>query len=117
MPGIGGRKIDFVIIGALCFVVVFLAIKERIVPPPQESDRVPPTVSNYRRVTDSHVIFPPYASPYPLVSGNSRLYVSTIETSKILIKQVAMSGGDLESMLSPDTKFVDDISPDRRVAG
>ena len=35
-PGIGGRKIDFVIIGALCIVILWLALKDRIMSPPDD---------------------------------------------------------------------------------
>ena len=97
--GFGGRRIDFVIIGALSFVIVLLLVKDRIVPPDSQSY---PRVTAYERVTDSQLIMPPFGSPYPLVAGNGRLYFSTFETGRMTVKQVAMTGGDAEPVEMPD---------------
>jgi Tol biopolymer transport system component len=95
----GGRRIDFVIIGALSFVIILLLVKDRFVPPASDSY---PKVTDYERVTDSQLIMPPFPSPYPLVAGNGRLYFSTFETGRMSVKQVAMTGGDAEPVEMPD---------------
>lgn len=95
----GGRRVDFVIIGALSFVIVLLLVKDIILPPVSDSY---PKVSVYERLTDSQLIMPPLPSPYPLVPGNGRLYFSTFETGRMTVKQVAMTGGDAEPVEMPD---------------
>ena len=96
-PTLSGRKLDFVIIGALTMVVALLVLKDRIVP----SIEIP-IVGDYRRVTESPVIFPPFGSPYPLVPGDSRLYFSDFATGRMTVKQVSMSGGDLQPFVTPN---------------
>ena len=96
---LGGRKIDFVIIGALVLVIALLIAKDSII---VDVDPSVPTVSAYERVTESQVIMPPFPSPYPLVAGNSRLYFSTFETGRMTVKQVAMTGGSAEPVDMPE---------------
>ncbi len=90
----GGRRIDFVIIGALSSVIVLLLVKDTLIPSsPQVGDEIP-TVSNFKQLTTSQVIFPPWASPFPLVADSSRLYFNTFESGVLHVKQLARAGGD-----------------------
>ncbi len=84
--GIDKRRIDYAIVVGLFVAIVLLAYAFRA---------VPPHVASYRQITESPVIFPPFASPYPLVPGNSRLYFATFETGSMRIKKMSMAGGEI----------------------
>lgn len=94
VPGFGGRRIDFVIIGALSLVIVMLVTKDLIVPPSQPDATAIPTVHSYTQITRSPVVFPPYESPYPLVADDSRLYFNDFLSGVIRVRQLAQTGGE-----------------------
>ena len=94
MARFGGRKIDFVIIGALSLVIALLLVKDNLVLTNPPSVGEIPMVSNYQQLTTSQVVFPPYLSPYPLVADASRLFFNTYEAGKLPVKQLARAGGE-----------------------
>ena len=85
----GGRKLDFVIIGALSLVIVLLLI----VPPPPPSVGVP-VVSNYTQLTRSRFVVPPTPSPYPIVPDASRIYFNDFDLGRLGVRQVSQQGGE-----------------------
>ncbi len=113
----GGRTIDFVIIGALSMVVVLLVFKDTILPPARLSDGDPPSVRKYTQLTQSHVIFPPYPSPFPLVADDSRLYFSDWSMGRLGMVQLSQAGGEIVRMDDPfaetDAQVMHGLSPDR----
>ncbi|MDJ0939511.1 MAG: hypothetical protein QNJ00_07080 [Woeseiaceae bacterium] len=82
----GGRKIDFVIIGALLAVIVLLLI------PTDESDI--PQVSKYEQLTRSQIVFPPTPSPFPIVADGTRLYFNDFGGGLPGVLQLSRSGGE-----------------------
>ncbi len=90
----GGRKIDFVIIGALSMVIVLLILKGSLLPPAPPDDVGIPTVQKYTQLTPSHITFPPFESPYPLVADNSRLYFNDFDSAVMRVRELAQAGGE-----------------------
>jgi len=90
----GGRKIDFVIIGALSLVIVLLILKDILVPPVPSDDAAIPMVQNYRQLSSSHITFPPFESPYPLVADGSRLYFNDFDSAVMRVRELAQAGGE-----------------------
>lgn len=89
----GGRKLDFVIIGALALVIVLLVLSGSIVPRTGDSRGVP-LVSNYTQLTQSRFVVPPMTSPYPLVPDASRVYFNDFDLGRLGIRQVSRQGGE-----------------------
>ena len=90
----GGRKIDFVIIGALSLVIVLLLVRDSIVPQTTPDDPGIPIVRSFKQLTQSQVIFPPFASPFPLVADASRLYFNDFESATFRVRQLPQAGGE-----------------------
>ena len=90
----GGRKIDFVIIGALSLVIVLLLVKDTIVPQASRDALEIPTARDFTRLTQSQIVFPPFASPYPLVADASRLYFNDFVSATMRVRQLAQTGGE-----------------------
>lgn len=88
----GGRKLDFVIIGALALVIVLLVLSDRIVPPSRDIHGVP-AVSKYTQLTRSRFVVPPMPSPYPIVPEGSRIYFNDFDLGRLGIRQVSQQGG------------------------
>jgi hypothetical protein len=114
----GGRMIDFVIIGALSLVVVLLVFTNTILSPaPLETGKLPP-VRKYTQLTTSHVIFPPYSSPFPLVADDSRLYFSDWSMGQLGMVQLSRAGGEIVRTEDPfaetDAQVMHGLSLDRK---
>jgi Tol biopolymer transport system component len=90
----GGRKIDFVIIGALSIVIVLLLLQDRIAPSALPKANDPPLVTEYTQLTRSPIIFPPTPSPVPLVADSSRLYFNDFSLGTLGVLQLAQAGGE-----------------------
>lgn len=90
----GGRKIDFVIIGALSAVVVVLVVS-RVIGQDGPSHRISdqPIVSKYTKLTDARIVLPPVSSPLPIVADESRIFFTNFETGDYGISQVPIQGG------------------------
>ena len=89
----GGRKIDFVIIGALLLVIALLLASDRLIPDQTRSDEIP-LVSNYTQLTRTQFILPPTPSPYPIVADASRLYFNDFGSGNLGVLQLSRSGGE-----------------------
>ena len=89
----GGRKLDFVIIGALAMVIVLLVLSGSIVPRTGDSRGVP-IVSNYTQLTQSRFVVPPTPSPYPIVPDASRVYFNDFDLGRLGMRQVSQQGGE-----------------------
>lgn len=89
----GGRKLDFVIIGALALVIVLLVLSGSIVPRTGDSRGVP-LVSNYTQLTQSRFVVPPTGSPYPIVPDASRVYFNDFDLGRLGMRQVSQQGGE-----------------------
>ncbi len=89
----GGRKLDFVIIGALMLVIILLLLSDRIVPPIQNNGSVP-LVSNYTQLTQSQFVLPPEPSPYPIVPNASRVFFNDVDVQGLGVRQVSRQGGE-----------------------
>lgn len=104
----GGRKVDFVIIGALLMVIVLLLLANRIAPPVSDSRSVP-TVSSYTQLTRSRFVVPPMPSPYPIVPDTSRIYFNDFDLGQLGVRQVSQQGGEAvrldTSGAEPDALF------------
>lgn len=114
----GGRKIDFVIIGALSTVVILLVLKDTIQSPAPLDTGDPPQVRAYTQLTKSQVILPPTPSPFPLVADASRLYFNDWSLGTLGVLQVSQAGGEAVRVDSPfgnpDVLFLPHaMSPDR----
>ena len=98
----GGRKIDFVIIGALSLVIVLLVVDNYVMRPgrPADSDG-PPMVSGYEPLTNSPILFPPTGSQFPMVADDSRLYFPDWETGRMGMRQMLLTGGETHRVVSP----------------
>lgn len=88
---IGGRQIDFVIIGALVLAVVFLLVNARF----GEDADGEPVITSISKLTDTPIYLPPETSPFPLVIDDSRIYFDYIEGGDVRIGQVARTGGEV----------------------
>lgn len=95
----GGRKIDFVIIGALSLVIVLLVVDNYVEPPDREivSD-APPMASSTTRLTRSKVTLPPVTSQFPMVTDGSRIYFSDWGLGKLGMLQMPVNGGEAVRM-------------------
>lgn len=100
---IGGRKIDFVIIGALALAVVFLLVDRRL--GTGVSDRAGihdrPVVTSVKKLSDSPIYFPPFSSVFPLVVDDSRVYFDYFEDGMGRIGQIARTGGEVLTFEAP----------------
>ncbi len=85
----GGRKLDFVIIGALASVIVLLVLVR-----PPVSEPVTPMVSSYSQLTQSRFVLPPAPSPYPIVPEASRVLFNAFELEVLGVRQVSDQGGE-----------------------
>ncbi len=87
----GGRKLDFVIIGALASVIILLVLVR-----PPVSEPSTPMVSSYTQLTQSRFVLPPATSPYPIVPEAGRVFFSEFvpELGAVGIRQVAVQGGE-----------------------
>jgi Tol biopolymer transport system component len=94
---IGGRQIDFVIIGALVLAVVFLLVNARFGDDPDGK----PVITSIRKLTDTPIYLPPETSPFPLVIDDSRIYFDYIEGGDLRIGQVARAGGEVLPLEEP----------------
>ncbi len=113
----GGRKVDFVIIGALSLVIVLLVLNTVIAPNPSRGGGALPAVSEYTQLTQSRFVLPPTPSPYPIVADATRVYFSSFEFGRIGIQQVSQAGGDAipfdTTELGEETEFRPlSLSPD-----
>lgn len=91
----GGRKIDFLIIGALSLVIVLLIVDSYILRPdrPGTVGDVP-MVSNVTQLTKSQLILPPMGSEYPMVVDGTRMYFSDWATNRLDVLEVSTAGGE-----------------------
>lgn len=110
---IGGRRIDFVIIGALSLVVVTLLVERSL------ESRMPagpdhPVITEYRKLTESSVMLPPVPSILPLVHDESRVYFTDFTDGDYGIRQVLTAGGEAERFDVPRLHFAipTDMTPD-----
>ncbi len=116
---LGGRKIDFVIIGALALAVVFLLVgrgSEGGSPGALESGERP-VVTAIRKLTESPIYFPPYSSVFPIVVDDTRIYFNHFAEGQGKIGQISRTGGqmlDFNNPLSSEDigSFIDRLSPD-----
>lgn len=116
---LGGRQIDFVIIGALALALVFLLVNARFGAggPDRVSVDGNPVVTSVRKLTNSPIYLPPYSSVFPLVVDDSRVYFDHFDDGLNRIGQVSRSGGEV---LAFDDRFndpnivtvLDRLSPD-----
>ncbi len=97
---IGGRKIDFVIIAALAFAVVFLLVTGQFGSGRKGTDGNP-IVTSVTKLSTSPVYLPPYSSVYPLVVDDSRIYFDHFEDGADRIGQLARTGGDVLAFEKP----------------
>jgi Tol biopolymer transport system component len=90
----GGRRIDFVIIGALSIVVIGLVVS-RIIDPGSAINHISdqPVVSKYTKLTASRIVLPPVSSPLPIVADESRIYFTNFENGLYEIAQISLMGG------------------------
>ena len=105
---IGGRNIDFVIIGALAVAVVFLLVHNRIGPPSPDPDGKP-VVTSTKKLSTSSIYLPPFSSVFPLVIDDSRIYFDYLDGTDWKVGQIARIGGEVETFEmpfdNPDTAF------------
>lgn len=90
---IGGRKIDFVIIGALSLVIVMLLV-QRSIESPELAGPDHPVISEYRKLTESNVMLPPVTSIFPLVTDDTRVYFTDFSDGDYAIREVLRTGGE-----------------------
>jgi len=101
-PPFGGRRIDFLIIGALSLVIVLLIVNNYVLPPVRPgTDEGPPVVSAVTKLTKSRVIFPPVTSEYPLVIDGTSIYFSDWETDRMGVLKVSTIGGEAVRVPNP----------------
>ena len=100
---IGGRKIDFVIIGALALAIVFLLVDRRL--GTGVSDRAGgddrPFVTSVKKLSDSSIYLPPFSSVFPLVVDDSRVYFDHDEDGMNKIGQISRTGGQVLTFERP----------------
>lgn len=100
---IGGRKIDFVIIGALALAVVFLLVDRR--PGTGISDRAStdsrPVVTSVKKLSNSPIFLPPVSSVFPLVVDDSRVYFDHVEDGVNKIGQISKLRGEVLTFEKP----------------
>ena len=77
----------------------------------------PLRVTGYTQLTRSQVLFPPYASPFPLVTDGSRIYFDEWRSGGFEWRQMPVTGGEMVSFASPfpanrGSSFLD-VTPDR----
>lgn len=95
----GGRKIDFVIIGALSLIIVLLVVDSYVVRPDRPIiSGGPPMVRGATRLTQSQVTLPPVTSQYPMVTDGLRIYFSDWGTGTMGMLQMPVNGGEAVRM-------------------
>lgn len=70
-----------------------------VIPPARSIDK--PTVTAYRKLSNSQVIMPPVSSPLPLLVDESRLYFQTFADGVLAQSQLAQSGGEVIPLAVP----------------
>ena len=107
---IGGRNIDFVIIGALALAVVFLLVHILFGPVVRDQARPEdnPVVTSIKKLSTSSIYLPPYSSVYPMLVDDSRVYFDHFEDGVDKIGQIAKTGGEVLTFEKPfdDPKII-----------
>jgi Tol biopolymer transport system component len=68
----------------------------------------PPVVSDYKQLSTSQLIFPPTASPLPLVADASRIYFNDSYAGRLGLQQLSQAGGEASRVELPfDPKVVE----------
>ncbi len=114
---LGGRKIDFVIIGALALAVIFLLIGNRPLTETRarDSGELRPVVTSIRKLSTTRVHLTAESSVFPLVVDASRIYfLNFIDPAGYFgISQMARAGGDFQVFELPFDPLVTGVVPDR----